>query len=333
MERLSKTWEVAMRGKDGEWDTTTLHSYENVPEQQIIQPVDLREIKPDKRRPLKRDHKTIFVAGDAQIGYRNIEGKLIPIHDERAISAATKLARNLRPDVVVELGDTTDFAELSRFSPDSTHFQGTLQPSLQRSHNFFADLTEATPGAERHTVDSNHVKRLGDYVLKHAMQLADVRQVGSKYPAISYPGLLKLDEIGWEYHGGYGAAEYNYADDLAFMHGTLAAANGSTADKMSKLVNNYGRNVVQGHAHRIESKYHTLRDGRQLGMFVVGALCRTDGVVPSYHNGISATGEPVRYQENWQQGVMVVRDYGEGTYQFDQIPIHNGEIHYNGKTY
>lgn len=334
-QRLSKTWEAgAFDREKGEWVTTTLHSYESAPEQQILQPVELREIKPDKRRPLKRDYKTIFVAGDAQIGYRNIDGKLVPIHDEKAINAATKLARALRPDVVVDLGDTTDFAELSRFSPDSNHFvHGTLQPSLQRSHDYFGDLTEATPGAERHTLDSNHVKRLGSFVIKHVMQFADIKQVGEKYPALSYPGLLKLDDIGWTYHGGYGAAEYEYADDLAFTHGTLAAANGSTANKLSKLRHNADRNIVQGHAHRIESQYFTDRIGRQLGAFVVGTLCRTDGIVPSYHNGIDANGEPVRYQEDWQQGVMVVKDYGDGVYQFDQVPIHNGEIHYNGKAY
>lgn len=335
MERLSKTWEAAAYNREtNEWDKTTLSSHEHVDEDDLIKPVAIRAPRADRRKPVGRDYKTIFVAGDAQIGYRNIDGKLVPLHDEDAIRAATRLARDIRPDVVVDLGDTTDFAELSRFAPDSNHFTyGTLQPSLQRSHDYFGDLTEATPGAERHTVDSNHVKRLGSYVLKNAMQFANIKQVGEKYPALSYPGLLRLDDIGWEYHGGYGAAEYEYADDLAFMHGTIATSAGSTANKLGKQLHNADRNVVQGHAHRIETQYHTDRRGRQLGAFVVGALCRTDGIVPSYHNGIDANGEPVRYQEDWQQGIMVARDYGNGHYEFDQVPIHKGEIHYQGKTY
>ncbi len=333
---LVKTWEQGAYDREkGEWVTHTLHSYDNSPDLDgIVRPVDLMHIEPTRKRPKKTDYRTIFVAGDAQIGYRNIDGDLIPIHDEDAINAATKLAKALRPDVVVDLGDTTDFAELSKYNPDSKHFvYGTLQPSLQRSHNYFGDLTEATPGAERHTVDSNHVKRLTDYILKHAMQFADIKQVGERYPALSYPGLLKLDDIGWVYHGGYGAAEYVYADDLAFTHGTLVAPRGSTANKLSKEIHNADRNIVQGHAHRIESQYHTDRRGRQLGAFVVGALCRTDGIVPSYHNGIDALGQPVKYQENWQNGVMVIRDYGDGVYQFDQVPIHKGEIYYHGKSY
>jgi hypothetical protein len=65
----------------------------------------------------------------------------------------------------------------------------------------------------------------------------------------------------------------------------------------------------------------------------VGALCRIDGVVPSYHSSVQVSGQPNRRFENWQNGVMVIRDYGEGHYQFDQVPITNGVIHYNGKTF
>jgi hypothetical protein len=255
----------------------------------------------------------------------------VPLHDERPISAAQKLANDLKPNYLVDCGDTTDLAELGKYSPDSNHMIGTLQPSLQRTHNLYAEFTAATPGAERHAVDSNHVKRLGDYVLRNAFTLYDIRGADEKYPALSYPGLLKLDQIGWEWHGGYGAAEYEYADDLAFIHGTFAVSNGSTAAKLSKA--NYGRNIVQGHAHRMETQYATDRKGNQYGAFAMGALCRRDGVVPSYHSSIDHHNQPVKHFENWQNGVMYIRDYGDGKYQFDHIPIHDGVIYYAGKEY
>ena len=331
MEKIpSKSWDSAAYDKQNqEWVYARLHSYDHQQES-IVQPVKTREIKKDRRKPFKKPYKELLVFGDSQIGYRNIGGELVPIHDERAINAITKLAEDRRPHELIELGDTTDFAELSRFAPDSNHFQGTLQPSMQRTHEFFADLTEVTPGSERHTVDSNHVKRLGDYVLKHAMPLADLKN--GKYPAISYPGLLQLDQIGWEFHGGYGAAEYAYADDLAFKHGNIATKAG-TARKLSESREAEGRNIVQGHAHRIETQYRTDRSGKQLGAFVVGALCRTDGFVPSYYNSVDQYGDPVGHYEDWQNGFMVVKDYGEGRYQFDQVPIHDGKILYEGKSY
>jgi len=330
--RLTSTWESITKNADGEAEIHTLHKYEygsrggNL----LIEPVEAAKITPDRRKPPKRDHKVIFVFSDAQIGYRRIDDELVPIHDEAAIRASLQLAYGLRPDTVVDCGDTTDFAELSRFSPDSDHFQNTLQPSLQRTHNMFAEFTAATPGAKRVTVWSNHVKRLSDHILKNSPALYNIKAANDKYPAMSYPGLLKLDTIGWDYAEGY-PGEYEHADDLAFMHGTFAVSNGSTANKLSKA--NYGRNVIQGHKHSVETHYHTDRRGRAFGAFVVGALCRIDGAVPSYHNSVGVDNKPVQYFENWQNGVMVIRDYGEGQYQFDQILINNGKINYNGKVY
>lgn len=195
---------------------------------------------------------------------------------------------------------------------------------MQADHDWHARLTEATPSAERHMVDSNHAKRWGDYILKNAGVLAEV-------PELKLHRLLRLEEIGWQFHGGYGSAEYEYADDLAFTHGTVATASGSTANKLSKL--NPDRNIVQGHAHRAETQYSTDRRGRAFGAFVVGALCRIDGVVPSYHSAVDHNDEPVKHYENWQQGVMVVRVYGDGQYTFDHAPIHNGELFFEGKVY
>ena len=296
----------------------------------MAKPVVPAIIKPSRAKAPKRDHKTIFVFGDAQIGYRRIDEEYVPLHDELAISAAVALARHLRPDVVVDLGDTTDFAELSRFQADANHFfAGTLQKSLQRTHDMYAEFTGATPGAQRVIVDSNHTARLDKYLMKNAEVLHGVKAVGAKYPLLSYPGLLDLDTAKWDFISGYEGAEYEYADDLAFMHGRYAVSGGSTAAKLSK--DNHDRNVVQGHKHSIESHYYTDRRGRKFGAFVVGALCRIDGIVPSYHSSVQVSGQPNRRFENWQNGVMVIKDYGNGNYQFDQVPINNGVIFYDGK--
>lgn len=330
--RLASTWEVVTKNADGEAEVHTMHKYEydRSTKELIVEPVVAANIAPSRARIPKRDHKIIFVFSDSQIGYRRYDDELHPIHDEAAMRASVLFAQDLKPNTVVDNGDTVDFAELGRFAPDSDHFLGTLQPSLQRTHDFFAEMTAATPGAERVTVWSNHVKRLTDYLLKNAGVLYNIKAAGEKYPAMSYPGLLKLDSIGWQYVDGY-PGEYEYAEDLAFMHGTFAVSNGSTASKLSNA--NYGRNVVQGHKHSIETHYQTDRRGRAFGAFVVGALCRIDGAVPSYHNSVGVDNRPVRHYENWQQGVMVIEDYGQGRYVFNQVPIHNGVIFWRGKVY
>jgi len=291
----------------------------------LFQSVEPRIIKPFRGKLPKKTFDDIIIFSDAQIGYRRIDGELIPMHHEPSITAALKF--------LVDAGDTTDFGELGRFGPSANHFEGTLQPSLQRTHDLYAEFTAVSPKAERFIVDSNHVKRLGDFVIKNAYPLYNIKPIGAKYPALSYPGLLELDAIGWEFIGGYGSAEYNHKgrDDLAVIHGTFAVSNGSTASKLAKA--NYGRNIIQGHKHSIESHYHTDRKGKQFGAFVVGALCRRDGVVPSYHSSIDAYNKPVTHYENWQNGIMYIRDYGEGRYQFEQIPIIDGVIYHNGREF
>ena len=298
----------------------------------LVEPVVPAIIRRDRRRPPKRTYDSIFVFSDAQIGYRRIDDELIPIHHEPSIKAAQLLCAALRPNYVVDAGDTTDFAELSRFPADSDHFQGTLQPSMQRTHNMFAEFTAASPDAERFTVWSNHVKRLGDFLLKNAPQLARLKAVGEEHPAMSYQALLKLKDIGWNWVEGYGNHyDHKGRGDLAIIHGEFAVSNGSTAAKLSKA--NYGRHIVQGHKHSIETHYHTDRQGNQWGAFVVGALCRRDGYVPSYHSAIGNGNRPMTRYENWQNGVMLIKDYGPGEYQFEHIPINNGRINYNGVIY
>ncbi|PID33196.1 hypothetical protein CR969_01965 [Candidatus Saccharibacteria bacterium] len=299
--------------------------------------IDVMHVEPLGKRPRNENYKVILMVSDAQIGYRNIDNKLYPIHDEKAIAVATRFAGAIGPDVLVDGGDTTDFPDLStHFDPDSDQFRGVLNASFQRTHNYFGDLTEATPGAERHTVDSNHVKRFADFVIKRAMPLYGIKRVGEDESMLAYKNILQLDKIGWEFHGTYGTAEYRYKPDLAFTHGTLAVANGSTSYRLGNKRGNHNRNIIQGHSHRAEATYNTDPQTRQMYLAATcPVLCRIDGYVPSYNSSVDpANGQPTKYYENWQQGALVIYDYEDGHYQFNFAMIDDEyTIRYNGKRY
>ncbi len=297
-------------------------------------------ITPTKRRSVDRDYSSIFVLGDAQIDFRRVlnhetgNDELLPIHDPRAMKLARYICRDLQPDTIVSLGDMVDLAALSRFKLDSDHFSRTIAPSFQAVHDFYAGLRSDNPDAQIVEVDSNHNTRLKDNVLKNMPAMHNIRQAGAAptdYPVMTYPHLANLGHLGVEWVSGYGAAEFEYADDLAFKHGTLAVSKGSTAAKLS--LENPDRHIVQGHAHRAESFHHTDRRGRQFGAYVVGALCRTTGEVPSYHSAVDDMGNVVKFQENWQQGAMHIRNYKNGNYQVDHILFNDGRAFYDGKEY
>jgi hypothetical protein len=301
-------------------------------------PASPARITPSRRKPEKRDHKVLYVFSDAQVDYRRMEdGELIPIHDERALVVGRMICKDVMPDEIINLGDTVDLAALSRFKPDSDHFHRTLGPSFQRVHDYYAELLADSPWAKVVEVDSNHNTRLKDFMLKNAPDLYGFRRPGDtdKYPMFTYPYMANLGHLGVEWISGYGAAEYIYGAEydkppIIFKHGKSSVSGGSTAAKESR--ENPYNHVVRGHSHKIEGAYRTTRQGEYLGSFVVGAACRITGEVPSYHSAVDDEGEVVKYQENWQQGVMVIRDY-EGEYDFDQIPIRDGKAWYQGKEY
>lgn len=339
--KLVKSWEVAMRGQDGEWDTTTLHSYEHPDPDGLSEqfaPATPAIIRPSKRKPEKRNHKVLFVFSDAQIDYRRMDdGELVPIHDERAMTVARMICKDVMPDEIINLGDTVDLAALSRFKPDSNHFQRTLGPSFQRVHDFYAGLIADSPWAKVVEVDSNHNTRLKDFFLKNTPDLYGYRRPSDQdeFPMFTYPYMANLGHLGVQWISGYGAAEYVYGAEydkppIIFKHGTSAVSGGSTAAKESK--ENPYNHVVRGHNHALQTHYRTMRSGHYLASITIGAMCRTTGEVPSYHSAVDDKGEVVKYQENWQQSVLVIEDY-EGDYVFNHVPILNGIAFFRGKIY
>lgn len=329
-----------IKNKDGEIEYTVPlpHARTGKANLDEFQPAIPAKITPTTRKPEKRDHKILFVFSDAQIDYRRLpDGELQPIHDERALRAGSLLCKDIQPDEIINLGDTVDLAALSRFSPDSDHFFRTLGPSFQRVHDYYAQLRSDNPWAKITEVDSNHNTRLKSFVLKYAPSMYGLQRAGEEgeYPVLSYPFLANLGKLSVDWISGYGAAEYVYGLEydtppIIFKHGNSAVSNGSTSAKESK--ENPEVNVVRGHSHRIETHYRTTRSGNYLASVVCGVMCRTTGEVPSYHSSVDDRGTPVKYSEDWQQGVMVIEDY-DGQYVFNHVPIRNGVAYYQGKEY
>jgi hypothetical protein len=66
---------------------------------------------------------------------------------------------------------------------------------------------------------------------------------------------------------------------------------------------------------------------------IVGVTCSITGDVPSVHSAVDDRNRVVKTQEQWQQGVAMITDYQDGTYQFDNILIRNGTAKYNGRVF
>lgn len=346
MERkLNKVWtSSAFDREKGEWVHTENQSYEIQQEDDTptwqAEPADIR---PSRKKGVKRDHKVLVAFGDMQAGFREVrdhktgEIEQIPLHDERALKVARYIMRDLMPDTIVNLSDSVDLASLSRFKPDSNHFQNEMGPAFQAVHDYYAQLRADSPDARIVEVSSNHNQRLNDHVLKHFPQAYDLHRPGEDdYPVLSYPYLANLKHLDVEWRGGYPAGEFVYDEGgvpIVYRHGTETGTK-STAAASKIRANNPENHTVQGHSHEVSEAWFThRRSGRMLGSFAVGAMCRTDGVVPGYHSGVDDFNRTVPYNENWQQSIHVTRAYKNGDYEMKQVMIKDGKAYMDGKLY
>lgn len=345
-QRLVKTWESAAFNREtNEWETTTLHSYDHTSEAVTWQ-AEAAHITPSRRKPVKRDYESFFVFSDAQIGYRNIlnretgQYEHLPIHDERKMATARQLANVIRPNIIINLGDTIDLAEFSRFDPDSDHFNnGTFEHALQRVHDMYAEYRADHPEARIIEVSSNHNERFNKTVLKQFGQGYNVRRASdeSQYPVLSYPYMANLEHVNVEWLDGYPVGVYIHERvgraALRFAHGTETSSGMSSA--ASKAMKNHPEtNNFQGHDHKDSEAWHVLNNGEMVGTWVLGALCNSLGLVPGRNSAVTSGGQPVLNQQNWTSSIAELRLYEDGEMEVSRIMINaDGSARYQGRVY
>ncbi len=307
-------------------------SWEEGPQWQpadVAKPVRVTVPKPAKRVGLGGTWKTAVVLPDPQVGYRRLtNGQLDPFHDERAISVAKQVLEVERPDLAIWLGDYLDLAPMGRFRYEPG-FALTVQPAIDYGHELLA-ITRELAGEVR-LIEGNHDLRLSTYVIDNAAAAYGLRRGGAtpdSWPVLSVPHLLRLDELGVEYVGGYPNGATYINDELACIHGVKT--------DLGAVVRSEQVSVIQGHMHRIGWVPMT-RNSRGKPKFSAayspGCLCRIDGGVPSAKSSLDPQGRPAKSWENWHQGLMVVRYQDSGRFHVEMVPIFEGTAVHGGQEF
>lgn len=280
--------------------------------------------------PGMEDGRVTLVLPDPQIGYRYTSaGDLEPFHDEAALACAVQFAAWLQPDYIVHLGDFLDLAPLSRFAQE-VGFARTVQPAVDRGHRFLAELKAVAPDALSWLLEGNHDARIIRTLSKQVPDLATVRSPGARWPALSVPTLLLLDNLGVEYVSGYPSGRLSLGG-VEYLHGATVNSSGSTAAKIAASAD---VPTVFGHVHRQELHYKTLRHGEAVFSASPGTLARVDGAVPSFHSAVHGdTGQRVQRFENWQQGMAVVSESGSYGPTLELVRIDTGRAVYRGLSF
>lgn len=336
---LTSEWEMVTKNNDGEPEVTKLHKYEYQGDLETVKELIIppeKELKYRKRKIGKsalKSCETFFIFSDSHIGFRNVDGEAVPTHDPRAMKIAQEIAYDIQPDYVVNLGDTLDFAELSRWDADSTHFMGMTQKAIDTAYDFEKGMREATPNARYVEIEGNHT-RINRLLAKTALNLMGLKQAGrvkDTESLFSYEHLMNLNSLDIDYISGYPEANFMPHEDIQFRHGSDLRSNGSTAELLSKRYPYHG--VIQGHGHKSQTHWKTLPNGHQQPYHMTPILGRTDGVIPGYGTAVNDHNKPVHKQEDWQTGISIYQRYPNGISEIRSIQIKDGEAYLDGKQY
>ena len=309
-----------------------------------VQPTALPRYTPLRRQPSAwsreaTGNKLALVAADAQIGFRQLHGKLHPFHDVDAMQVFVQVAEAEQPETVVLCGDLMDLPGQSRFTQEAS-FAGTTQAALQAATEWLARLRAAVPRARIVVIEGNHEQRLHTMIERNALSAFGLKradlpgETADVWPVLSLPSLLRLDALNIEYADAYPAATVWLNDSTRAIHGTKSNSRGSTT--ASYVAENPQLNTVAGHSHRQEITWHRTVGERNQALLRFslnpGVLCRVDGAVPGQGSAVGLDGTPAIVHPDWQQGFGLIR-YNEKETWPELFPIINGQAVVSGRRY
>lgn len=343
------SWDMGYKDNDGEAQSHRLHGISLIAEAKDLTPkwdtirqIDYKPVRflkrPETKRP--KNQGTAVILPDPQIGFRKYhDGSLDPFHDERAISVALSVLRDVQPSEVVFLGDLLDLPAFGRFE-QTEDYAHTTNHALEYTCNLLDTIRSIVGKDCKITIlEGNHERRIERQNRVNMLANFGLRQEGnfSNFPVLSIPHLLNLEKRNIEYVEGYPSGKYWLNERLQIIHGRISRSGASTA---ASVVRAEDASTIFGHVHRVEQQYKTQNrfgGARTIGAFTPGCLCRIDGAVPSAKGSTKLDGRPVENYEQWQQGLAIV-DFvkDDGPFAYEQVFINTHEDYrtiYRGKEY
>lgn len=310
---------------------------DSAPSWPVVHPADpVSVVVPDsdfngagKSRP---GYQLSLKCADTQIGFRKFEDTLEPFHDQQAMDLFTKVALHYQPDSIVILGDFLDLPSQGRFAQEAA-FANTTQLALNAAHSWLATLRAACPDTIIIIIEGNHDARMQRFIETNALAAFGLKQANlpESWPVMSLPSLLRLDDLNIQYVDAYPAATYWDNALTRNIHGTKANSKGSTTSQYVHELPHV--NTWAGHTHRVEVTYRTVLGayGEAVESYSAnpGALCRTDGAVPSVNGSQHSNGTSAKIVEPWQQGLGFLW-HNETESHPEVYRIQNGSVVING---
>jgi hypothetical protein len=232
-----------------------------------------------------------------------------------------------RPDEGVLIGDTVDFAEISRHR-HNPEWVARTQDCLDSGYGLLRDYVHSSPDTRWKKLAGNHDIRIRTTIIDQARDLYGLRRADSpqEHSVWSIPHLLRLDELGIEFidpNGEWEHGQVKLSDKLAVRHGWIAR-KGSGQSALATL-EHLGYSVVVGHTHRQSLVHKTTHDidgnTSTLAGVEAGCMCRIQ-------DGLGYAVAP-----DWQNGFATATIWDDGKFKIDLATYVNGELLWRGQRY
>lgn len=275
---------------------------------------------------LRKTWQTVVVS-DIQAGfYKQADGSLQSIHDQKAVDVACSITADVQPRKLMFIGDVSDWAFISRWQMHNEF--DAVNESIQVSYDILCQfIAAAGPQVdEKRMIDSNHAQRPEKFLLEHNRAALQIRRASdtSKWPVFSEQWLLRYDELGIQMTGRYPGGEHYLLNDLVLMHAPPKARE-------------FRASVIHGHTHKVQSTPRVShgKEGRETYFtYDVGCLCSLETNEDT--DSLMVTRVPSnRGRTDWQQGIAVVNivEGKEDIHTVDLIPIVKHQAIYQGTIY
>ena len=240
-----------------------------------------------------------------------------PYHDQLMLAKLVKLARDIQPDAIFQIGDGIDFPQVSRWTKGTAgEYAPTLQEHITGWKGVLSDFREACPKARITWLEGNHDLRLREFVQQYAAPLRTLE-------VLTQESLFGLEDLKIDYvKGPVRVATNTYA-----VHGHESAGYSGTPQAWeTKFVKRYGseKNIIFGHTHQ---------------PFLMTRAYGWDGkVTPRFTMNVGSIMDPThaKYVKDgsvsWTMSFAVLYDDGKRTYPH-LVTADNRQFMWNGEKF
>jgi UDP-2,3-diacylglucosamine pyrophosphatase LpxH len=232
----------------------------------------------------------------------------IPYQDERSYNLMLKVAKDVKPDEIVILGDFADFYSINQHGPKDPQLVQLLLYEVDAVNEKMDELDKLFPKASKVFIEGNHEHRLARYIKHKALELFSMFRVED---------LFKIKDRGWRFIPYDANQKYN------ILNSHLIARHCPIGSSSKTTVNRAMASVIHGHTHRVEENQIVALDGKVYRGISNGTLADIKSPVMDY----------IQNHAQWCHAFSICHVLPNKNFFNQIVHIIDYQCMYNGKLY